>query len=232
MAKTMAELIEILTAESSYNKIEKPQRKKKPKVINKRRDESFMSYPNRYYFGYIGKLRKPIAVSDNKELLKEYMEKHRFLKQGEYQIERVDNLSEHDVFVMYHDQILTEYEGYYLPSIDTTVIDFYRRSIQTEIYNTIKSLGKVDLLVKEINLVSSEERDTLYQAMRTLTKFIHNKDILEKIEHEDIITNSIIFQDMETYLKTLSEFNEMMEMHMRYEYQLYKYDEFDIGLGK
>ena len=80
--------------------------------------------------------------------------------------------------------------------------------------------------VKEIDLVSDDERDSLYQAMKTLTHFIRNKEIMEEIEHEDTITNSIIFEDINMYLKDLSCFNEMMDMHRRYEYQLYKDDDF------
>ena len=226
MAKTMAELIEILTAEDDVKKKKDQKRKKlstKKKIMEK--EDVLISYPKIYYMGYVNRYNvKPIAVSDNKELLKEYMENHRYIKRGEYYIEKVNNLSEHDVFVMYHDQFLVEYEGYYLPSIDTTMIDFYKRSMQAEIYNTIKSLGKIDLLVKEIDLVSDDERDSLYQAMKTLTHFIRDKEIMEEIEHEDTITNSIIFEDINTYLKDLSCFNEMMDMHRRYEYQLYKDD--------
>lgn len=230
MAKTMNELIEILTASEDNTK------RLKIKTFNskkkKERNDILISYPKTFYAGYVsGFSIKPIAVSNNKSLVREYMENHRFLKPKYYRIETLNNLSDHDVFVMFNDQLLVEYEGYYLPSIDTVMIEFYKRSMRAEIYNTIKSLGTIDLLVKESKIVSDSERDDLYHAMKTLTKFMRTNEIMDEIEHEDLITNSIIFEDIQSYMKDLACFDEMMDMHRMYEYQLYKDDDFVMFPG-
>lgn len=227
MAKTMNELMEILTASKNESK------KKKSKLIlcdsKEKKDRILASYPRKYYAGYVKRFpNKPIAVSDNKNLLKEYMENHRFIKPNHYEIEIINNLSDQEVFIMYNDQLLVEYNGYYLPSIDTMMIDFYKVSMKTELYNTIKSLSKISLFVKESKLVYDFEKDELYNALRILTKFMKTDKIMDEIEHEALITNSIIFEDVQSYMQDLACFNEMMEMHQRYEYQIYKDDDFNI----
>jgi len=176
-----------------------------------------------YYIGYYK--NRVIAVSNKKKLISNYFESHRGLVKGEYEIKE-EMISETTLMLHYEDKIITEYMGYYIPDVDSTIIQLFSGSIDMEIVETIDHLRRIAILandVKKLYDIKKSQPDvaSIVNTIKVLSKMAKSKKIMNKLNKRDIMVNSILFCNMEEYLQRLSQYEEMKHMRTSYEYSLY-----------
>ena len=157
------------------------------------------------------------AVSTDKKLIKLYFEELRGLNKTDYQIEK-RNIFQSDLLLRYDDQYLVDWNGYFIPNIDTSIISIENKSIDTELMDTIRNLKHIILLTQDINAVSSKEKYKLLDALNTLNKIKKSSKITQKMEKTNSIEYSILYISMDEYIHHLNSFREMMINQDRWYY--------------
>lgn len=162
------------------------------------------------YIGYYVKYNKILCISTDKKMIINYMENHRGLSMDKYNIEKKD-LSDTEILIKYENYIISEYNGYYIPYIDQCIISIDSNSLYEDIWDTINKLKKITILSSNVKKVSENDIDTLIDSIKVLDSFIKKPKILNKLNKEYGLTNSILFCDIDKYFTKINLFNEMKD---------------------
>lgn len=176
------------------------------------------------YLGYYQKYSTPLCIHTDKELVKEYLSSHRFLIPEKYRIEKIKT-TEGNLFLQYEELYLTQYENWYIPSIDIEILCSNSSNIEEEISNLLSQFKEIILASKDVKKVKDEEFSHLIESYRILSSFRNSNKILRKLEKNRIVTSSILFLEIEPYLQELRRYRDMKESKNLYRYQVEK-DEF------
>ena len=162
------------------------------------------------YIGYYVKYNKILCISTDKKMIINYMENHRGLLPDNYDIQKKE-LSDTEILIKYENYIISEYNGYYIPYIDQCIISIDTNSLYEDIWNTINGLKKITVLSSNVKKISKNDLNILIDSIGVLNSFIKKPKILNKINKEYSLTNSILFCDIEIYFSKINLFNEMKD---------------------
>ena len=162
------------------------------------------------YIGYYVKSHQLLCVSTNKQLVINYMENHRGLTSKNYYIEK-EKSTETEILLKFDKYVISEYNGYYIPNIDQCIIDIAANTLPENIITTIEQLKEITLLSSNVKQVSKNDFETLVNSIKILNSFIKKSKIINKLNKEYCITHSILFCDIDEYLKKLRIYREMKD---------------------
>ena len=168
------------------------------------------------YIGYYTEKRDIVlAVSKKKEILLNYLENHRGLLKYQYKIEKT-YLSDTDLIVKYENQTISEYNGYFIPSIDQNIIEIYSNSIDRELIATIDQLTHIAALSSKVKHISKGELYQIINTIKILKKFKDSSKIMNKMNKIDQINHSILYCNINEYLTEIRRYNDMIDSHRYY----------------
>lgn len=150
-----------------------------------------------YYFAYYKNITEPIAISTNLELVKEYMEVHRMVRQKSYNVTQF-SLSLPDVMSSYSNSLIENYENWYLPAVDIEMIKMNSISLEESINKTIEGLKDILVLVKDIKKIPESDKNIILKSMQIINDFRYKKKIWNKLV-DSYKLSDLIFMDMDTY---------------------------------
>lgn len=176
-----------------------------------------------FYFSFYEKSIQPIAVSNSKELVKIYMETHRYTKN--YEIKEV-KLYQKDVLTEYNDSFISQYENWYIPNIDIEIIKSGRRNLEREVNDVLEHLKSIILLVKDIKKVSNEEKEILIKAFQVVSQLKTRKKVWEKMI-DNYKLSDLLFMEIDEYLRMKEVYIQMRAERRKLDYLLP--EEGDIG---
>ena len=159
-----------------------------------------------------------IAISKKEKLVRNYMEAHRYLTKKEYEIE-LQSLSETQLMLYHEDQILTEFYGYYIPNIDVVIIEMYSNGISIQINQAIEGIKNIAILSNQVKRLRPEV-DQMIKMIKTLKEMQSSQKIINKLNYQDTLLNSILFCNMDEYLKALNQYEDIKRNNYEYMYQI------------
>ena len=174
---------------------------------------------------FIGKYKnKTIAISEKEKLIRTYMEAHRFLTRRDYEVEE-KSMSETQLMLYHEDYVLTEYNGYYIPNIDVTIIEMYGNSVNNQINQAIEGVKNIAILANQVKKLQPEV-DQMIKVIKMFKKLQSSQKILRKLNYQDFLLNSILFIEMEEYTKILNQYQEMIRNNQEFLYHVLDEGEF------
>lgn len=182
-----------------------------------------------YYLAYYKKKSEPIAISTSRELVKEYMEIHRMVKQRDYEISSTD-LRSSEVFSLYPNSLIEQYETWYLPSIDIEMINVNKVELDESVNHTIEGLKDIVLLIQDIKKIPTSDKEIILKSMHIINGFRQKKKIWNKIV-DNYKLSDLIFMDMDTYLSKRFMYIELKESRQRWGF-LIEQKGGDVNKGK
>lgn len=155
---------------------------------------------------------QPFCVSPNKDLIRLYMEDHRYLSKSDYDIEDTINLG--NSFGDDKDQLtLVEWDSYYIPRRDIKMIEYLYNDIESEIEKTLSSLIHLKGLHHKLN---TAESTNMNDTIKLLYKTLKSDKKMNKLTKRDIKENSVLFIPMDEYIDILNWYNEVVNGAMRW----------------
>lgn len=167
-----------------------------------------------YYFAYYKNITEPIAISTNLELVKEYMEVHRMVRQKSYNVTQF-SLSLPDVMSSYSNSLIENYENWYLPAVDIEMIKMNSISLEESINKTIEGLKDILVLVKDIKKIPESDKNIILKSMQIINDFRYKKKIWNKLV-DSYKLSDLIFMDMDTYWGKRRMFIDFKESRQRW----------------
>lgn len=161
------------------------------------------------YMGYFN--NKLYAISKDRKLVKYYMEGHRGLAKGNYEI-REEEVSDTDMILKYEDYVIEEYHNFYIPHIDSVIIDIHCSSLESEFQSVILSLKKFTILISHLKNTDSDV-SILANAIKILLSYSTNKKY-KKLKKINVKSHQLLYCDIKTYRKYISNYNEMRASHV------------------
>lgn len=169
------------------------------------------------YIGYYN--HSKIAISQQKKLVKNYMEYHRGLRKSEYRIEK-EYVRDIDLISTYDKLIISEFNGFYIPEIDQIIIELDSNEISQEIQSCEEYLKHITALASDLKKVSDKDISILIQSIRILDRFKKSGKILNKLEIRNLESHEILFCPIDEYIQAVNLRMEMIEMDRRYKFML------------
>lgn len=171
-----------------------------------------------FYFGNYQNISTPIAVSNVKDLVKEYMEVHRGLNPNEYTLsEGYFKLSE--VQLEYPYSLIEPYEEWYIPVVDAEMIEVNKNNIEETVNNTISGLKLLAILVQDIKKIPESDRAAIINAMRIINSFKNKRKIWNKII-DNFKLSELLFMDMDAYWSSRCMYIDMKETRQRWDFMI------------
>ena len=156
-------------------------------------------------------------MSESKEVVITYLEQLRGLRKKEYEIQK-EEILESGISLQYEDIYATEWNGFYIPTIDISIINTMAKPAKEEIDNTINILTSLLLVSKDIKKVRNSEITSIIDTIRALDRFRNTPKIINKIEFTSTIQNSILYMPMKKYVQTLNSYKNMI-LEYKYGYE-------------
>lgn len=172
-----------------------------------------MNYSIKCYIGYYK--NKVLAISKHKEILVNYLENHRRLNKSQYTVEK-EYLSDSDIVLKYDDYVISEYNGYFIPNIDQNIIDLHSNSIDQELLSTIEQLKHITTLSSNIKKISEDDINQMINTIKILINIRKKPKLLNKLNKQYQINHSILYSDIDEYLKEIRMYKEMIDMNLTY----------------
>lgn len=166
------------------------------------------------YKAYFNKGDTLIATSENKNILKDYMEKRRLLNRQEYYIEK-ELIGEAYYYIQYEDFILTEYLDRIISYRDIQIIESEYSNLKDEIESTINKLKYLSFLTNRTKKIKKNTKDFI-NIINILDEFKNKSNIYNKIEETHYKNHPIFECKIEEYLDMIKRHNELKEMQRKY----------------
>ena len=174
-----------------------------------------------YYFAYYKANRtRPIAVSEIKELVKEYMQTHRYVEPENYEIEEL-SFTIGEILLDYQNEYITHYENWYLPAIDIEMIQLRDTDLDRKINETMQGLKEIILLMDGIKKISSSDKDILVKAMHIILQARQKKKIWNKMI-DNYKLSDLIFMDIDDYIRNKEMYINMKDARARWDFMIPK----------
>lgn len=171
-----------------------------------------------FYFAKYRDISTPIAISNIKELVKEYMEVHRNVKSKDYTIDS-GNFTINEIQSEFPYALIEPYEDWYIPSIDIEIITINKNKLEEIVNDTISGLKTIILLTQDIKKISDNDRNILINSMQIINNFKNKKKIWNKIV-DNYKLSELLFMDMDTYWSTRSMYIDMKETRQRWDFMI------------
>lgn len=162
---------------------------------------------------YIGYYRnKILCMHQNKEIVKTYLTINRKLMDDEYEIKK-ETIREIDLCLKYEDYIIVEYNKFYIPNIDTVVIEMDCSNLHKELETTI---DRVKDLVFKISHIEKDKANIkiLVSAINILTSFNKNKKY-KKLYKESTKYHPILYCNIQEYFQYIEYINSYRNNQIR-----------------
>lgn len=165
------------------------------------------------YFGYYHNIL--LIVGDDENLVKLYLTKHRHLHKDEYVIEN-NYIIGNDLYLRYDDERMIEWNGYFIPNIDSILIEFYYKSIDNEIDQSIQNLKHLAILSEGIKKIPIEYKTNIINSIKILSELRSKPKIIKKLDDMEKLDNSILYENIEEYLRLKKDFIEITDTRNRW----------------
>ncbi len=163
---------------------------------------------------FIAEYKKiPIAVSTDKNIVKDYMKNNRGLSKNEYTLykETVDSLYYH---TQYENEILCKFHNLYIPSIDISIIEMEYLGISKEFGGLIDQLKYFAFLFNRIN--DKKILNQFIVLIKSLEKVLNKGKRMRKIEKVHQLNHPVLQCDMNRYFAFVDMYKEYKQMSERY----------------
>lgn len=154
-----------------------------------------------------------IAISENKKILKEYMEIIRKLNKNQYNISK-ENIDSSHYYIKYEDYALTNFYNVYIPNIDIQIIEREYGDIDKELEDLINKLKYFSFIFNRTNN-NGLVKDHL-SIIKKLEKVNKKPKRLEEINEAHQLNHPILYCDINQYLSFIKMHNDMIDMKKRY----------------
>lgn len=171
-----------------------------------------------FYFAKYRDMSIPIAISNVKDLVKEYMEVHRNVKPKDYIIND-GNFKPAEIQSEFPYALIEQYEDWYIPAIDIEIITVNKNKIEDIIDNTISGLKTIILSTQDIKKIPDSDRNTLIKSMQIINNFKNKKKVWNKIV-DNYKLSELLFMDMDSYWSTRCIYIEMKETRQRWDFMI------------
>lgn len=176
-------------------------------------------YSNSIIHAYIAYLKTPehfiLGASQDKKVLKYYLENNRHLFKHEYQIESTDMPSS-QYYIRYSHVILEEvFDGIYIPKRDLDIIERDSDGLAIDISHTIENLQKYAYLLNHIKK-TQEEVPKIVDTIQILDHILKKDKLYNKLEDENYKSHPILYCKLNDYMKYIKMYNEEKNMNMEY----------------
>lgn len=172
------------------------------------------------YSGYYKDIK--IAMSQDKDILKFYLENNRHLSKKDYDISKEYIVS--DQYYLYEKYMITEfYKGIFIPNIDISIIGQSNANLLHELRDAEYRLYHLAALTSQSDKLSQDSQ-TFKTTASLIHKYITKSKYFDKIEKENNLNHPILSCNIDAYLNFVNQFNENEEMRKQYEYRIYDND--------
>lgn len=165
------------------------------------------------YFGYYHNTL--LIVGNDESLVKLYLTKHRHLHKDEYTIES-NYIIGNDLYLRYDDEHMIEWNGYFIPTIDSILIEFYYNNIGNEVDQTIQNLKHLAILSEGIKKIPIEYKTNIINSIKILSELRSKPKIMKKLDNVEKLDNSILYENIDEYLRLKKDFIEIRDTRNRW----------------
>jgi len=167
-----------------------------------------------YGITYIAKYNENIiAISTDKDIIKEYMKNIRKLNKNEYDIEEFEADTSY-YYIQYEDYVLTEFYSFFIPLIDIRIIEMEYSSIDKDLTSLLNRLKYFSFLFNRI------EDDTTLNHSIELIKDIENisnkNKKMEKLSKAHYLNHPILSCNINQYFNFIKRYKEYQDLEKRY----------------
>ena len=170
-----------------------------------------------YYFATYKDNSTPVAISNVKGLVKEYMETHRYVDPKDYTITEKRS-TPGEIQLDYPYAIVEEYENWYIPSVDIEMIEVNKHKIEDIVEDTIQNLKLIYLFTDGIKQ-TEKGRTQIIRMMQTLYDFKKKKKVWNKIV-DNYTLSDLLFLDRENYWNSRCMYIDMKETRQRWDFMI------------
>lgn len=173
-----------------------------------------------FYFAYYKKYNQPIAISNNLNLVKEYMEIHRHVKPRCYRIEEL-SYTPGEIMIDYADSIIENYEDWYIPSVDVEMIKLNQTDLCDLFSHTLNGMKQILLTIQDIKKIPDSDKKTILEAMQIMSGYTTKKKIWNKII-DSFKLSDLLYIDIDEYLYKRQLYIDMRETKTRWGFLIEK----------
>ena len=156
-----------------------------------------------------------IAVSQNKDVLKSYMENIRNLNKNGYSIDK-ELINAYQYYSLYEDGILEElYPGLFLANIDIQIIEADSNHLSEDLINEINSISHLARLVNTTGR-TKEDTDDFVKVIKHLNDYVSSNKTMKKLIDSNYRIHPILSCNIDEYLKYRMVFIEARSMNKMY----------------
>lgn len=160
------------------------------------------------YFGYFNNII--YIISESKDVVITYFEQLRGLSKTQYEIKK-KRILESELSTSFEDEYASEWNGFYIPNIDIIIINMMEKPLIEEIETIIDILKMIIVSAQDIKKIKREEIITLVNSIKILQRFSSTPKIMNKLEENNTMQNSILFSSMKKYIESLSRFKNIRD---------------------
>lgn len=171
-----------------------------------------------FYLGYHHRIITPIAISTNRDLVEEYMDRHRNLSHKQYFIQEFE-YTVGEIMLDYADSLIEKYEDWFIPNVDIEMISVTKRDLEKDVNDTLEGMKTILLLMQNIKKIPIDDKKTVLRSIEVIADLKEKKKIWNKMVDEYKLTD-LIFMDFEEYWSKRVIYINMREARERWEFGL------------
>jgi len=156
-----------------------------------------------------------LGASQDKKVLKYYLENNRHLNKSEYHIDQEDMISS-QYYIEYNYIILEEaFDGVYIPKRDLDIIERDCEDLSVDISHTIENLQKYAYL---LNHIKKEQDDIpkIIDSIKVLDKILKKEKLFDKVDIENYKSHPILYCNMTEYMIYIKAYYEEKDLNRNY----------------
>lgn len=167
-----------------------------------------------YNIAYIVKYNENIiAVSTDKDVLKEYMKNIRGLDKSDYELEELETDSSY-YYIQYEDCVLTKFFSFFIPLRDIRIIEMEYAGIDKDLESLLNRLKYFSFLFNRI-----DDKNTCNHSLELIKDIesISNKDKkMNKLNKAHYLNHPILSCNINQYFNFIKKYNEYQDLEKRY----------------
>ena len=167
-----------------------------------------------YSSAYIARHNKNIiAISINKDMIKDYMENIRGLGKNEYDLDEIE-VDNSYYYIEYEDFVLTKFYSFFIPLIDIRIIEMEYSGIDKDLEGLTNRLKYFSFLFNRI-----EDENALNHSLELLKDIeaIASKNKkMNKLNKAHYLNHPILSCNMNQYNSFIRRYNEYRDLEKRY----------------
>lgn len=156
---------------------------------------------------------KPYAISDNKKLVRRYMETHRKLDRDDYDLDKFDG--DNPFISVKQELILSEYNGVYITERDIIMCGLFNTDMESQVKNLYTSLLSFTRILGQSE-ASSKDINRMVDAMKSLNKIYNDHKLMDRLDEIDQLDNPFIYSSMDEYDRHVIRYEEYINSRNRW----------------